>query len=246
MPKYWDRPFGVEIEHGNDDHDCDSISLLLERKGFENWCDDIHYDGSGIEIPSPILQGKKGFNELKAVMTLLKKAGGYTTRRDGMHVHHDAPEYVDDVDALLRLLDTWIENKREINRMVAQSRPNNFYCSPLKQHRVEHIRKIKNEALAVDRYWKPKYWGKGSELACYISRYDISPGSLVYNRTIEIRLHEGTLDYDKAEAWIMFGQRLIESCLRRKRPIRCAKDTEVLLNRLRVPKSAKERLLLKA
>src|SRR5690348_13321616 len=42
---------------------CEEAARLLSNNGFDEWTYEIHPDGSGVEIPSPILRGVEGLHE---------------------------------------------------------------------------------------------------------------------------------------------------------------------------------------
>lgn len=225
-----ERKFGIEIEFtgvsaGRGDY---GVQQLLRDAGFPEWANgDIHVDGSGVEVPSPVLCGAAGIKEMKAVLALLTDNGGSVTRADGLHVHHDAPEFVRNKEATLRLLKSWKENQPFIHTLVDDYRVTGWgrgWCKPWDDHMIARL----------ESAWKstyPPYWDR---------YFSLNVASLNSHGTIEIRLHEGTLDGDKIEAWIRFGQYFLDSVLKRKRPIPACVDTEQLLKRVRVPKHPNE------
>lgn len=226
-----ERRFGVEIEFGSRQTNHVQVRNLLRQsrlfKGASRWGDNVGSDGSGIEVRSPILQGKDGFKQLEAVLHYLKEeCGGYVTRADGLHVHHDAPEFIGDFDALVRLVKSWSANQEVIKKMVHPARTYNA-CPRWTRDYVTALERT-DPALAIHQGW---------------GRRALNIDALREHGTIEIRQHEGTLDFDKAKSWIEFGQHFIESTLNRKRPIPCADAPDVLLRRVRVPKKASEHLL---
>lgn len=229
-----DRRFGVEIEFGSRQVNYTQVRELLRRsrlfKGASNWGNNVGHDGSGIEVRSPILQGKDGFKQLETILHFLREdCGGYVTRSDGLHVHHDAPEFVGDFDAIVRLVKSWSANQEVIKQMVHPART---YAACPRWTR-DYITALEQVAQANPAQLIQQRWGRRA----------LNIDSLREHGTIEIRQHEGTLDFDKAKSWIEFGQHFIESALNRKRPIPCADAPDVLLKRVRVPKKSSERLL---
>src|SRR5512146_2669600 len=108
-----ERAFGVEIECGISGM-CRRVSEVLGfgtfRDGYPiyekgGWT--IGSDGSGVELRTPPLQGEDGFEEIREVMAKLKAEGAYVTRLDGLHIHHDAPEFIDNPHACLQLVRSW-------------------------------------------------------------------------------------------------------------------------------------------
>lgn len=229
MSRIHERRFGVEIECGfgkrtqyasgrwEAAHDV-LVGLAEEGKCSPYWAEHAEHDGTLIEFKSPILQGKAGFKELHTVMNTLVAAGAYVTRYDGMHVHHDAPEFRDDMAAVARLVESWSANIEEIRKFVAPRRYGGGRqksvaenCPPWDAHGVELV--------------KEGYKGMG--------RRDLNVNALDKHGTVEIRLCQGTLNPQFAEAWIRFGQAFLGKVLVLQTPMRQADDYEVLLKRIK-------------
>ncbi|HWV45470.1 MAG TPA: amidoligase family protein [Nitrospira sp.] len=197
---------------------CEVAADLLSRNGFEHWLDDIHEDGSGVEIPSPILRGPQGLRELRNVMQLLSENGFRAGRADGMHVHHDAPEFTDE-GLLAHTVELWEDNFEHITRFVDPARRGTTWASP------------RHERGYAERYEEFKKSKKIADLPSWRTcALNIMP-LRCHEPNIEIRLHEGTLDFRKAAAWIHFGQAFLWAAMRsyQKREVRvCADSLEVL------------------
>lgn len=205
------------------DGDCEAAAYLLDQHGFKGWLDHIHPDGSGVEIPSPILRGPQGLRELRNVMELLSNNGFYVSGADGFHVHHDAPEFAQDEGLLAHTIELWEENFNHITRFVDPQRRGTRWAASRKGEalysgRWETFKRTKNLSDAPS--WR----------TCALNvepvRYGIKPN-------VEIRLHEGTLDFRKAAAWIHFGQAFLHTAIRsyqrNKNEIRvCADALDVL------------------
>lgn len=228
------RKFGVEIEfHSNYIGYYGIIDLLRKNRirvgrNYSNshsiWR--LGHDGSDLELKSPVFTGTEGFNALEKVMNILTKEGCRVTIRDGLHVHHDGPEFVRSVDNQLKLVAGWMANQKIINLMVKSTRVNRGACLDWTKKDFETYAKDPDPA--------------------YADRLSLNLNSLAYHNTIEIRKHEGTLDYGQAEAWILFGQNFINNCLDRVYPIPPIDDLETFLRRIRVPAKARHNLLQKA
>lgn len=247
-----DRKFGVELEFDFQGQGTLAVENLLYRNGFSRWAEDVHEDGSEIEISSPILQGAAGFRELKGVMQLLTAHGGNCYRSDGGHVHHDAPEFIDDPTATERLLDSWVNNRHLIEQFVEASRRNSYVCPPWAAPDIKRFKTHINDPPIVHEYsidaimrWRGVDRDRAIKLAsCWSgNRNDLNLSSLGEHGTIEIRLHEGTLDFNVLYPWIKFGQYLLNEALKRKRPIPQLKKPEELLTRCRAAKHPAEALL---
>jgi len=221
-----DRSFGIEIEclvRGG----WTNARNLFRDAGFEekDWVvgtDASLPSNTGVEIRSPILRGREGMKEMKNVVSFMKESGFYVSRACGLHIHHDAPEFKgysrDAKENTKRLVNSWAMNQKKIDRMVHTSRVGNRYCSPWSE---KELRDLNN---CDDGYY---YASKTRTLNIQHLNYGYG--------TIEIRQHESTIDADEIEAWILFGQKFINNCLKRKRNIPEMVDTETLLSRIKAP-----------
>lgn len=192
------------------------LDFLRAERLYERGWTDLGWDGSELELRSPILRGKDGFAQLKAVMDGLVDMGCGTTYEDGLHVHHDAPEFVNNKDLTLLMLKSWIANRKLVyGTFVSEERDNSWACPALLERDVSSFENEDNP------------WG---------DRNDLNYHALREHGTFELRCKEGTLDYNDAEAWIKFGQTLIDNVARRsKRPITTCADTTALLRRIKAP-----------
>lgn len=219
VAKAHQRRFGVEIECGFPGG-TDQVRKLFSRElSAGRWR--IGHDGSGVELKTPILQGEHGFEMLERAMNKLRKHGGYVTNADGMHVHHDAPEFTHSTKKCLLLVESWHNNLSSIHQMVAPYRRTSGACPRWRQDEIESLRN----------------WSR-SMGSFYAQRSDLNLRSLPEHGSIEIRLHEGTLDPEAAIAWIMFGQRFIYDVLQRARPLKDLIDDPSLLSRIKLSKKA--------
>lgn len=232
------RRFGVEIEFGSGDLGSDGVRRVLhnafDRAGYRRWNlqQRIGWDGSELELRTPILRGKEGFDKLALVMNTLSDNGCYTTSDDGLHVHHDAPEFTHNIDNCIRLVKSWKANRHLIYKFVNSDRTYDIY-------------------EGEGAYWACPGWSdeeisaleRNREIPGW-SRNDLNLLALREHGSIEIRLHEGTLDYPEAESWIKFGQRFIDRTL--KHAMRDSKDVSNLLKKVAISPTAEKKLLNKA
>jgi len=153
----------------------------------ENWTS--VYDGSvsGAEIVSPILSDER-LNEASTVARLLLGAGGKVDRTTGFHVHIGAAAL--SVDHIAQWYLNWNIVHEAIGALVAPSRLNNRFCKvPSLQDIDRNVERIRNGEISDtnnDRY-------QSFNLQSF-SRYG----------TLEIRVHQGTLNGTKAVAWARF------------------------------------------
>ena len=198
------RHYGVEIEHGNHRMVAASVLNRMRQEGFpigarqlgvRPECYTQTYDGSGVEIRTPALKGTQGLEELKNAMEFLTSIGGFTGRADGMHVHHEAYDYIDNGVAILALTDSWIANRNVLRLFVDKYRWAALSCAAVSKKPIDDTVKGRSQGFP---------------------RGDLNFGSLLRHGTIEIRLHEGTLNPITAAAWVVFGQAFIEKVIREK------------------------------
>lgn len=163
------------------------------------------YDGSlnnGAEIVSPIL-GASRLNEAHRVAKILSDNGARTSTTAGFHVHFgatvietsDAPD-----EALARLILNYYGVHHAIGALVAPSRLRNRFCRVLEKD--EAIQEAEH-ALAGNRgsYRGDRYCSLNLE-------------SLQRHGTVEVRLHQSTLNGVKAIAWAQFIEALVKVSVR--------------------------------
>lgn len=240
------RRFGVEIEHAHPGGP-EGARRAIKEAGLERFIHSHGMDGSGVETRTQPLQGQEGFNALRDIFSCLTASGGIVSSLDGMHVHFECVDYANDLASLVRLVESWTNNAQHINAFVA---PRRRTRQPWTQQQLTELKNPKTrrevyDARASMYRWvdnnkeatvadKTRMFGRNSLNICPLSRVQ---------KTIEIRLFQGCLDFDAAEAWIKFCQRFIDSCATRKKPIEGVKSCADLLGRLRMPGELKERLL---
>lgn len=257
-----DRMFGVELEFDSNGLGGSGIGELLYNNGVsEEWYgtryehknyygdpyieyEKIGQDGSEIELRSPILQGEKGFKELEKVVSLLNKVNCHTTSEDGLHVHHNAPEFKEDKDLTVKLLKSWKYNEHLIAMFVDEERASEslsnseYNDSPCPTFALEDVYELeKSEAEDFPENLHRKGFGY---------RNNLNINSLKNYGSIEFRMHEGTLHWPQIESWIRFGQSFLNGVKSRKNPIMPADNPVVLMNRLKTNKRAQIQLAGKA
>lgn len=217
-----DRRFGVEIECGGPREPIMAALYRGTRKHFH-----VHGDGSGNEIHTGILKGKRGINLMKKMLDIIRDNGGYVTTSDGMHVHHDAPDFRGNLDAQRRLIRSFLNMEEAIERIIAPYRRGD-YGSCCRQY----SKPFRNEHYTSP----PTYRGK-------LNLSNLRPGHL---GTIEFRSHEGCLHPEYAAAWVAMGQALLDRTIEGKRAMRSCSDTKTMTRRLGLEADVAELLVEKA
>lgn len=161
------------------------------------------YDGSvsnGAEVVSPILNAAR-LNEAHKVTKVLKSAGARVDRATGFHVHIGLDAFRDEqgnfYDNVAKFTLNWYAAHNAIGALVAPSRLNNRYCRVLSrdaaERQAEYTRNQNSGAYDSNRY------------------VSLNLESMRRHGTIEIRLHQGTLNGVKAIAWAQFVAGLIDA-----------------------------------
>lgn len=181
---------GITCERPNSTHDY-----------CENW--KAVYDGSvsnGAEIVSPILTANR-LNEAHKVTKVLKDSGARVDRATGFHVHVGGNIFQNEAQQtssnLAKFVLNWYAAHHAIAALVAPSRLTNRYCRVLNQDMAERQASFTlnggNGAFNGDRYTS------------------LNLESLHRHGTVEVRLHQGTLNGVKAIAWSQLSVAMIEA-----------------------------------
>jgi len=167
-------------------------------------------EGAGLELVSPILRGRDGLEWAAKALDALRGAGAKIDRTCGMHVHVG----MDGLTGMemMKIVDTYVANQTNINRIVSRSRHNNDYCLPF------------NEVHAPSTQYRPNNYEalRGANTATATTRLSgvlsSAPRYRVVNLTsygkygtLEFRQHQGTLNGKKGTAWIEFLLGLVET-----------------------------------
>jgi len=241
-----DREFGVELEFDSNGLGNSGVGDLLWENGFreewigtknhrygENTYSKIGWDGSEFEIKTPILKGTKGFNDLKTVVNLLGEEGCYTTEEDGLHVHHNAPEFIGNKPLIVKLLRSWKNNEQHIAEFIDQDRVSwsMDYDGPCPSFSNATVDEYESSNRVLFGSWE---------------RFNLNVNALTKHGSVEFRFHEGSLIWDEIESWIRFGQYFLNGVVARKNPIAPVDSPVVLMNRLKTNKKTKVMLARKA
>ncbi len=206
--------YGVELEcYAPENVPIDRIWGVWEATSFQ-----AVYDGSlsgnGVEFVSPILRGEEGLLEIKK---LLSQLHGFRIRQEcGFHLHLNAErcswEILRDFTMLYIRLIPWLKtivssSRRQASFGRCQGGGGWYSQSDL--------------SLLYDMAYEHEFWAWVYEIESeseeYIMDYvDSAAGqkyhdarysqlnlhSVVYRNTIEIRCHNGTLNYEKVKNWV--------------------------------------------
>lgn len=198
--------FGVEIECGVNRY---NLAEPARRNGMAyeyqhyNHTDrhDIFkfvHDGSltvenSIECVSPVLKGRDGKAALKAAVKTLNEAGARVNSSCGLHVHIGAANLTPMQYCNVFVNYAYLESV--IDSFMARSRRDSRWCRSIKPRLVElEAAQTHREiamAMSYDRYFK------------------VNSQSYERHKTIEFRVHQGTTNYEKIDAWVAFCGKLV-------------------------------------
>lgn len=233
----YDRQFGIEFEFncprlrsGN------AVHYLLDDLKLSDWR--VGHDGSGYEVKTSKLSGPTGFKKVKRFLdAVLEKEAKVSLSADGLHVHHDAPEfyridkrserdpyYYSNRKALegptMRLLENWIAVQNEVYKMVNTCRIDRYACPAWLPSDLDYIRQN------FDHY-----------IGSY-GRKNLNTSAIRKHGTIELRLHEGTLDYEEIFSWVRFGQAFIGKVVEETNAYLTASSAYELMREVKVSRNA--------
>lgn len=161
------------------------------------------HDGSlnnGAEIVSPILSPSR-LNEAHKVARILKDAGARTSTTAGFHIHLGARAFDNVTESLPRFVLNYYGIHHAIAPLVAPSRTNgNRYCRILGRDEAER---------------QAEYIANGNLGAVNGDRYtSLNLDALERHGTVEVRLHQSTLNGVKAIAWAKLMDALLKTANR--------------------------------
>jgi hypothetical protein len=216
------RFVGVEIEaEGGDGENLDDmIPDLCGITGDGS----LHY---GVEIQTPPARGSVFVEIVEKVVDTLSGEGWSTSDRCGLHVHVDMADKRNNGEFLGRLYAAFFAVEPLLFRLQGGRRDNNSYCEPLRtafggtaaKMRRKSSKKIMAEYHGLHRQRHETQQDFDYRLESYMadkyhqSRYRATNfHSIGCHGTLEIRLHEGTLDATEILAWADMIQSIIRAC----------------------------------
>lgn len=203
--------YGLEFEV--EGINCRTAAAALTEAGIpcDRIVDDIHEthdewkavpDGSvaGAEVVSPVLDERR-LNEARRVASILSEAGARVSRSTGYHIHIGRAAFLDGNGEWRENLGQFILNyygiHHAIGALVAPSRLSNRYCEILDREtateEADYIRGGGSRSVRENRYTS------------------LNLESLQRHGTVEVRLHQGTLNGVKAIAWVGLMTALVKA-----------------------------------
>ena len=198
-----DFTFGVELEVLAP-FARETMAAELNAIGASNW--NVVHDGSlaaqpgysAMEVVSPVLQGEAGLAQLRVVMDRMKARGCKVNSSCGMHVHVGVRGMK--VSRLTRIARAFLANERHFDALVPAARLNNRYCQSnaaraYSPDRVLSCTTVGGIAQQMNGGNSPQHYNP-------YRYHKLNFQSFVRHGTIEFRQHGGTVEPDKAAAWV--------------------------------------------
>lgn len=178
--------FGIELEVS--DISINHARELIQRAGL-TW--QVKMDGThhvSAEAVSPILE-RTTLDEAKGATRALRLGGATVNRQCGLHIHLGADVY--GTEGIANLAWNWNLAHATIGALVAKSRLNNRFCTPVSLGELDlQVETIRNGSI--------KNIGQHG-------RYrSLNLDAYRQHGTVEFRLHHGTLNGAKVKAWSEF------------------------------------------
>ena len=169
----------------------------------------------GFEVVSPVLKGEQGLAQAKVVLDALNAAQSRVDVRCGLHTHYGAADLT--AAEIATVVRRYAKFEDEIDAWMAPSRRGNAnrFCRSVRSF------------LASGSVMQ-KLASRSTAEACdaFGTRYaKVNLEAWRRHRTIEFRQHGGTVESEKALAWIKFGLGFIEE----SRRVAAGTNTEALI-----------------
>lgn len=201
------RRFGIEIEFVGDRW---AVAEALRLRGIQARVEGYSHatpsawkvitDSScGSELVSPVLEGEDGRRQVRVAMEALRAAGATINKSCGLHVHHDARGLsLENLQALAR---TFAAAEDRLFEVVAPSRRSNVYCRRFRGSSVADKVERAYGLAAIQRIS-----GRDRYHAINFAAYG-------RHGTVEVRMHQATLNGTKAVEWVLLGQAIVEAAV---------------------------------
>lgn len=177
--------YGIELEMSS--LSITGASSAIRTAGL-NWS--VKPDGTShvsAEAVSPILTADR-LNEARTVARALVSNGATVNKQTGYHVHIGAD--LIGLNGIANMVWNWNHAHATIGALVAPSRLNNGFCRPVAESSLadwcDHVLAGNISNPTGGRY------------------YSLNMNSYSRHKTIEVRLHHGTLNGSKIQGWAEF------------------------------------------
>lgn len=184
------RRYGIEIECVDAGGSSYSNDTSFQSKS------DSSLDSGGCEFVSPILQGDDGFKELRKMCRTLSSNHASVNGSCGLHIHIDLSDFNE--TELARLFYFIQRLEPIVRKFVPSGRNRNTYCEYTLEKKEFSNNFRDGYFTGLQRY----------------SAYNFI--SYNCNKTLEIRLHQGTIDYTEIRNWLSLHLAVVDYVKRRQ------------------------------
>jgi len=188
-----------------------SYTHMTDNNNFHNWKveDDASLIHTGnlrsthpykMEIKSPVLKGSEGVKKLRTICDTLD---GIATvnRYCGLHVHHGM-QNLREGESLHNLINGWLRHEDHFMKCLPVSRQSNSYTRKWRSS-YSNIPFISNSESVKN--WYNEHIND--------RRVTLNFESYWIRNTVEIRMHSGTVEFDKMVNWLTVTQLYVEKAL---------------------------------
>jgi len=215
------RFYGIELE-------LDGYKEKVDiRNVIDNVCSNTIFsavhDGSinstyGREFVSPKLRGDEGLKDIRKFLGYVQ--GAKPSKATGYHLHIGIPDFT--VYDLTNLLRTYAKLERYVIGTLPASRRRNTYCKRLSSAEMKDVMaKYLNKQQFIRKFygtgWSDDSPTQHEQIRGIVSShydhrryYGVNIHTYFYRRTVEIRYHNGTSDYNKIVHWIKLHTAIVD------------------------------------
>lgn len=197
---------GVEIECINDEKDDNCFIEEEAKKYLFSQGEDGSLSDEGIEFVSVPMNGDLLNRKIASFCDELKKRDYYVNRKCGLHIHLEYPRDSEDYKVIKNALLFYWKFENYFLEMVNAQRRNCEYCSRIRHHFqgdynglisvVKSLEDLKRWFYETREYASLTEEHRHDKRYCWINLH-----SFFYRGTLEIRLHEGTIDGEEINKW---------------------------------------------
>ena len=232
--------FGVELE-------CikEGEKSLNGHSKSKYWkcVEDGSLNSGGVEYVSPKLSyDPRGLKELKSFLGLLNDTEHEIDATCGLHIHFSVNKLQINLDNEAKTLKNfkklwlgYMQAERILFSMQPSSRGSNQYCRKLtrdyeldtvanKQNTFKLLSYYYSQAIKgkEDNNFKHKYPDNGSKRYYFVNLH-----SIFFRGSLEVRLHSGSLNYEKIVAWVRLNRKFIDYLLKSSTRVQDVKNLSV-------------------
>lgn len=190
---------GIKIENPRRTHEVVNGWKLVHDGSIRTTAKRPH----GFELVSP---PSSTFEDLEKICEVLKTHKITTNKSCGIHVHHEIKELKR--QQIMRVYEFYNKYESVIDGMLPQERRANSYCRPINRI-IDNVRNCTTKSQLLRDIG-------GSNSSSYYDHsryYKINLRSFIYYGTIEFRQHNGSIDFEEIQDWILFTHKIVDRAI---------------------------------